>query len=144
MKEASDCEIGKEIVTRWESLDDVERKEFEALSRKEKEERKKIKKLLKASFYVFCIQQRGSEEQKRRCDSTRHFHPLALRRHQLRYGEGGLVEVAVVLRLEHNARKKKIQLLQCCCCWALLKEWSGFLQQVIATAAVKRQREIVQ
>ena len=53
MKEASDCEIGKEIVTRWESLDDVERKEFEALSRKEKEERKKFKKLLKASFYVF-------------------------------------------------------------------------------------------
>lgn len=57
MKEASDCEIGKEIVTRWKSLDDVERKEFEAQSRKEKEERKKIKKLLKASFYVFCIQQ---------------------------------------------------------------------------------------
>ena len=52
--------------------------------------------------------------------------------------------MAVVLRLEHNARKKEVQLLQRGCGRVLSKERSSLPQDHIAAATVSGRGEVVQ
>ena len=52
--------------------------------------------------------------------------------------------MAVVLRLEHSARKKAMQSLQRGCGWVLSKERSSLSQDRIAAAVVSGRRDVVQ
>ena len=54
MKDADECAIGKEVVRRWEALSEEEIKEYQELSKREHEARKRMKEELKAAFAVSC------------------------------------------------------------------------------------------